>query len=491
MAYLPPNSDIIYSDYQATLADTAEIDSGWLDMESVDKVQFSGYSDTAGLTMTLESKVNNTTAPTQLSTPVTYTDGTFYMFNVICRQRWMRFKWTNNTGGTVNDASMEIKQTFGSSDKLSVFPVGVTPSVFSQAALVQAIIRGLDTNDTYQNLALNTAGAALVSNFGTEVARGEYTDDGWSIGTKFGRNPDIDTGSTPEDVWNGGGEYTGFDPTGNEDLEINSTSGQDSSTLVSSGTATGGSEFTLVDSGADFVTDGVLAGDVVVNDTGAAHGFVTVVTSATTLTVFRMTNGSVTQVSNSSGDDYRVARAASAGASVVRIDQILNSDYEQQQSKYALLNGTTDVAITVDGYRCTRIKVIQAGSNGTNLGTLRLRQDTTTSNIMAQVPTTGQTTIAAYTVPAGKVMVIKRIRAAITRANGSAGSANVVLNAREFRGAWRAVRDFEIQTGSPTEFTAEGGLVFTEGYDIKYTVLDVSDNNTVIDAAFEYYLIDE
>lgn len=28
-------SNILYSDYQATLADTAEIDSGWLDMEKV------------------------------------------------------------------------------------------------------------------------------------------------------------------------------------------------------------------------------------------------------------------------------------------------------------------------------------------------------------------------------------------------------------------------------------------------------------------------
>ena len=44
---------------------------------------------------------------------------------------------------------------------------------------------------------------------------------------KFGKNPDIDTGSVPENIWNGGGLYTGFDPTGAETLNIVSDSTDD------------------------------------------------------------------------------------------------------------------------------------------------------------------------------------------------------------------------------------------------------------------------
>jgi hypothetical protein len=44
---------------------------------------------------------------------------------------------------------------------------------------------------------------------------------------KFGRNSDVDAASSPEDVWNGGGLYTGFDPTGAETLVVTSASDDD------------------------------------------------------------------------------------------------------------------------------------------------------------------------------------------------------------------------------------------------------------------------
>lgn len=51
--------------------------------------------------------------------------------------------------------------------------------------------------------------------------------DGYSIIHKFGINPDIDSGTLPEDIWSGGGPYTGFNPTSAEIVELFSDSADD------------------------------------------------------------------------------------------------------------------------------------------------------------------------------------------------------------------------------------------------------------------------
>lgn len=60
-----------------------------------------------------------------------------------------------------------------------------------------------------------------------DIARGLRR--GYFIRNAFGRNPDIDTGTVPEDLWNGGGVYTGF-PTGSaEKVTVVSSSVNDTS----------------------------------------------------------------------------------------------------------------------------------------------------------------------------------------------------------------------------------------------------------------------
>ena len=44
---------------------------------------------------------------------------------------------------------------------------------------------------------------------------------------KFGKNPDIDIASGFEAIWNGGGDYTGHDPTGAETVEVVSSDAND------------------------------------------------------------------------------------------------------------------------------------------------------------------------------------------------------------------------------------------------------------------------
>lgn len=204
-----------------------------------------------------------------------------------------------------------------------------------------------------------------------------------------------------------------------------------------------------------------------------------------------MTNGAVTQTSNSTGENYRIATSTGTGSAVFRIDQILNSNYESQTSKYVILNGTSVVIVNVDAMRCSRAKSIMSGSLGTSSGVVTIRQQVDTANIFAVVPTTGQTAIAAYTIPSGKIGVIKRLDASITRANGSAGSANINFNIREPYGSWRAIRILDLQTGGDKDKDLVGGMVLTEGYDMKLTIESVSDNDTIASGEFEMFLINE
>ena len=62
------------------------------------------------------------------------------------------------------------------------------------------------------------------------IALGAYR--GLSIINKFGENPEIDTSSAPEDVWNGGGIYTGFPDGAAETLDIFSSSASDAAAGV-------------------------------------------------------------------------------------------------------------------------------------------------------------------------------------------------------------------------------------------------------------------
>ncbi len=69
------------------------------------------------------------------------------------------------------------------------------------------------------------AGSLVVSDFYATVGRNCLP--GFKPESKFGRNPEIDIGSAPEDVWNGGGLYTG-QPTGAPELvTVVSTSAAD------------------------------------------------------------------------------------------------------------------------------------------------------------------------------------------------------------------------------------------------------------------------
>lgn len=475
-----------YKNTQASLDNSETQDSGWIDTSGASKVRVF-WTALANIDFEIQS-TDADDQTSQLTTPVTYT-GASYFISIQPRQKWMRFLRTNNTGSAVTNAIMNIHLIYGGVDGASVFPIEIPPAIFSPAMLVQSVMRGKDPFDNFQSVGVNEAGALLQSDFGTEVARGLYS--GYEIVRKFGRNPDIDTGTTPEDVYNGGGTTTAFNATANEGLRVLSSSAQDAGTLVSSGTSTSGTSTTLTDSGATFVSDGVAVNDIVLLDDSSYHGFVKSLTE-TELTVYHWLNGDTSNFTASSGESYRVATTNGTGAAVIRVGRLTNIDMESQTAQYIIMNGTSAVTRSGDFARASTARVVKAGSNGKNVGEITCTQATTTSVVYFVMPTFGRTTVGGSTIPAGKNGILKKTEVAITRANGSAGSGTVVLYVRE-RGsnAWSGLQVFEVQTGSAVQRKNIGGDIMLGGTDFKFTVENVSDGNTVCEIECEYFLVDE
>ena len=204
-----------------------------------------------------------------------------------------------------------------------------------------------------------------------------------------------------------------------------------------------------------------------------------------------MLDGIASDIANVSGDSYRIATSIDTGAAVLKLKNVLDENYEIQTSVYVILNGTTTVTTTgVNAMRCDTGRIILAGSSGLNEGSITVTQSVSTTNVFCVIPTFGSTTIGAFTVPAGKDCVIKKVLCSIVRANGSAGSATIALYARPFGQAFQAQRVYELQTGAPVDDDIEGGIVLPPGTDIKGTVAQVSDGNTIAQINIEYYLID-
>lgn len=334
-------------------------------------------------------------------------------------------------------------------------------------------------------LPVSTSAPFSVTNYLMEVARGNVS--GVSSVHKFGKVPDVDTADGFVAVWNGTkGDYLGHNATAGEAVEVFSSDAADAGTLVSSGTATGGSATTIVDTGATFSTDGVAAGDLLINDTNLDHGVIASVDSETQLTVHFMEN----MTTNAASDSYRVATAASTGAAVVRLDHLIVESTYAQTSEYVILNGTTGVDTTGTDYiRNHRCYIILAGSGGGNAGTITTRQTTTTANIYALIPVgNNQTVIAAYTIPAGKVGYV--VFGSARPGNKTTALMNVRFKVRPRGEVFRVVSDTTASAQGPIErvFPLPMGP-FPEQSDI-VVECDTNTNNAGLSAEFSLVMFD-
>ena len=320
---------------------------------------------------------------------------------------------------------------------------------------------------------------AIGEDLGLGISSGNR--EGLSKVHKFGRNLDIDTGGF-ETIWNGGADYTGHNATVAETLEIFSSSIEDVGSVLSSGTATGGSGSTLEDSGATFVTDGVDVGDVLINDTNTGHGIVRSVTE-TEITVFVMDDEEI----NIAGDAYRVVTATATGSPILELYNLLDGEYAEQSNEYVVLNGTTPVTTTGQYMRCDR----GHAHGGLNIGDITCRQETTTANVMMVMPTGyGATMICAYTIPAGKRAFIDAWFASL--AGKIQANSSVRLMQRAALDSFRVIEERSLIGAGSSEFqrvykNPKDSL--PQMTDIKI-MADTDANNTGVAAGFDLTLKD-
>ena len=261
--------------------------------------------------------------------------------------------------------------------------------------------------------------------FFVEVAKGKIP--GHSSMIKFGENPDIDS-ATFEYIWDAGGVYV--PPTQARLHNVISTSADDTGTVISSGTATGGSATTIIDSGASFQSQGtpVAAGDAVLNDTNVSIGQVISIDSEIQLTVamWSSPNSGLVIDPTESGDSYRVVTNASTGASIFHVLG-LNSSF-LEINEFVVLNGTNNVATANSYVRQYRARVFGPGTTGA-VGVITSTAQTDNTVSCQIIDGNNQTLMSIYTVPINQTAYITRWWGSLAKDVAAAAISDIQLRA--------------------------------------------------------------
>ena len=117
-------------------------------------------------------------------------------------------------------------------------------------------------------------------------------------------------------------------------------------------------------------------------------------------------------------------------------------------------NGTTAVAVTGTWDRVYRAYL--SGSNQTAAGAINIKISTT---IVAQIAAgKGQTQMAVYTVPAGKVAYISLVDSSVSNSGGSSSGAQIEVFFRPSGGSWRMLEQLFPRDGDAHRKWANGSI---------------------------------
>lgn len=310
----------------------------------------------------------------------------------------------------------------------------------------------------------------------------------YSTLSKFGVNPDIVIASGFETIWDAGATYV--PPTTARLHDVASDNAADAGTTVTSGTATGGSLTTLIDTGATFISVSVAVGDMVLNDDAMEIGFVTAVTSETELAILgsmRNPNTGINGVGNASTDNYRVVRDASTGASVLYILGLNISLAETNE--FVVLNGTSNVVTASSYKRQFRARAFATASTGV-VGTVTSTAQTDGTVTCQVINGNNQTLMSVYTIPFGKTGYIMSWWGSLTKKQ--AASSVVVLRAGVLDGMGYVIQVRALNSTGDSGFNYEykAPRPIAGGADI-WVEADTDTNNIGIASGFEILLVDD
>ncbi len=136
--------------------------------------------------------------------------------------RYFRAIVTNTSGSP--QTYLRMITVYGQFSALTA-PLTLPISDDSDAILTKSVLVGKTSQDNYLNVGANEGGSLLTSKFLLEVSLGNI--ENYELEDIFGYNPDINIGTTPEDVWFNGGIYTGFPTNTPETVDVLSSSAND------------------------------------------------------------------------------------------------------------------------------------------------------------------------------------------------------------------------------------------------------------------------
>lgn len=194
-------------------------------------------------------------------------------------------------------------------------------------------------------------------------------------------------------------------------------------------------------------------------------------------------NEQVTVVSTNLNDT-----ALGTGARTIEIFGLDENGLEQNET--LTLNGLLPVTSVNTYSRIFRGIVRSAGTLGGNVGVISCIHLTTVANVFFNIEEgANQTEVAAYTIPADKIGILRDVDISIARGNGSQGGADCTLRIRENGEVFRTADNYNLSTGSGIMRNYTGGLILKPLTDIKLRNEKISDNNTRLTGSFQITLI--